>query len=132
MTQGRYVTLCYPKMHPNLGFLPQIIEIYSIHDYSKNSFKRQGHSDSEMVQDTPLFLDTKFRIPTFENVGDMHQTGSVMEGQPAYYMPPKVTLGHKKVCPAMSINFTPKKCSLEPFCRVICHHDCYICLLTET
>ena len=51
------------------------------------------HSDSKMVHDTPLFLDTKFRIPTFKNVGDMHQTGSVMEGQSAYYMPPKFNLG---------------------------------------
>ena len=96
--------------------------MYSINDYSKNSFKRQGHSDSKMVHDTPLFLDTKWPIPTFKNVGDMHQTGSVMEGQSAYYILPKVTLGHKKVCPAMSIKFTTNTCSLEPFCTVICHY----------
>ena len=44
-----------------------------------------------------MYPHTKFGIPTSKNIGDMHRTRSVTDGQCDYYMPPKVPLGHKNM-----------------------------------
>ena len=61
VTQGWYVTLLHPKMHPNTKFgistsinIRDIILCYG-HNYSKNNVRGQGHP--KMVYDTLLSQD---------------------------------------------------------------------------
>ena len=55
VTQKWYACSAIPRcIHtPNLGFLPQkMLEICSVHDYSRNWVQGQGHSDPKKVSDT--------------------------------------------------------------------------------